>query len=703
MINKTFAPQSVAIVGASQDSEKIASVILKNLIDGRYNGKIYPINPKYTEILGRETYATILDFKEKIDLVCIAIPYQFVESIIDQCIQKKVKSVVIITAGFKETGEEGKLLEEHIAEKLEKAGIRLLGPNCLGFINNKAHINLSFARKNPGDGDIAFISQSGAFCTAILDMACENGMGFSHIISLGNKADIHENELIQSVLFDKDIKALALYLEEFADGKEFVTLAQKAKKPILLIAPGSSEKAKQAISSHTGALASSYDTTIAAVKKGNIILTENSEELFKLITLINQTTIPKGSNLAIITNAGGPGILATDALEKEGLSLIEIGERTEQKLMKILPKEANIKNPIDILGDARSDRYTQAIETILEEKDLDALLVILTPQLITDIEGTAQKIVEISKTTSKPIFSCFLGGKDIRAGFRILDSGGAPSFNDLQEATHLIAKLAKFELDKDRTKIVDCNDYRKRQKYKKELSQYCTGEDVTVLPDDLAISMLHEFKIDTPNEFVTESLDSAIDFAATHFPVVIKATAQDLAHKTDFKGVYLDIRTISELEEKFLELKENLSRLTGKPSPKILIQEMIDGNVEFFVGANREGNSKIYEKEGKGFGHLLAIGQGGIYTEVYKDIKHILIPEYDEKIRQILDETKIAMIINGYRGKPVLAKEKIIDLIVKIERLLITYPEIISMDMNPVIITETRAIVVDAKLYVRIS
>lgn len=701
MINKTFAPQSVAIVGASQDSEKIASVILKNLIEGGYNGKIYPINPKYTEILGRETYATILDVKEKIDLVCIAIPYQFVESVIDQCIQKRIKSVVIITAGFKETGEEGKLLEERITEKLKKAKIRLLGPNCLGFINNKAHINLSFARKNPGDGDIAFISQSGAFCTAILDMACENGMGFSHIVSLGNKADIHENELIQSVLFDKDIKALALYLEEFADGKEFVTLAQKAKKPILLIAPGSSEKAKQAISSHTGALASSYDTTIAAVKKGNIILAENSEELFKLITLINQTTIPKGTNMAIITNAGGPGILATDALEKEGLSLIEIGEKTKQKLMKILPKESNIKNPIDILGDARSDRYTQTIEAVLEEKDLDALLVILTPQLITDIEGTAQKIVEISKTTSKPIFSCFLGGKDIRAGFRILDSGGVPSFNDLQEAAHLIAKLAKFEQDKDRTKIVDCKDYRKRQKYKKKLAQYCTEENISVLPDDLAISMLHEFKIDTPNEIVTESLASAIDFAATHFPVVIKATAQDLAHKTDFKGVYLDIRTISELEEKFIELKENLSRLTGKSSPKILIQEMIDGNVEFFIGANREGNSKIYEKEGKGFGHLLAIGQGGIYTEVYKDIKHILIPEYDEKIRQILDETKIAMIINGYRGKPVLAKEKIINLIVQIEKLLISYPEIISMDMNPVIITETRAIVVDAKLYVQ--
>ena len=256
MENSTLNPKSVAIVGASTDSEKIASVILRNVIDGGYNGKIYPINPKYEEIQGRKTYPTVLEVEDSIDLVCIAIPYQFVDEIVDQCIKKKVKTVVIISAGFKETGEEGKILEEKITEKLKNANIRLLGPNCLGFINNRAKLNLSFARENPGEGNIAFISQSGAFCTAILDMACEKELGFSHVISLGNKADIHENELMNQLFADSNVKALALYLEEFKDGKEFVSLSQKAKKPILLIAPGSSEKAKLAISSHTGALAS---------------------------------------------------------------------------------------------------------------------------------------------------------------------------------------------------------------------------------------------------------------------------------------------------------------------------------------------------------------------------------------------------------------------------------------------------------------
>ena len=701
MENSTLNPKSVAIVGASTDSEKIASVILRNVIEGGYNGKIYPINPKYEEVQGRKAYPTVLEVEDSLDLVCIAIPYQFVDEIVDQCIEKKVKTVVIISAGFKETGKEGKELEESITQKLKDAGIRLLGPNCLGFINNRAKLNLSFARENPGEGNIAFISQSGAFCTAILDMACEKGLGFSHVISLGNKADIHENELMIQLFADSDVKALALYLEEFKDGKEFVSLSQKAKKPILLIAPGSSEEAKLAISSHTGALASSYDTTVAAVRKGNIILAENSEELFKLITLININAIPKGNKIAIITNAGGPAIIATDMVEKEGLELTEIGEKTKQNLLKALPRESSIKNPIDILGDAKSDRYELAIKTVLEEKDADSILVILTPQLITEIESTAQKIVEISKTESKPIYSCFLGGKDIKAGFRILELNEAPYFNDIQEAVHLIKKLSVFEEEKDNKKIVEANSFKKRGKYTKRIKKLLKDDTAVIVPDELAISMMREFKIDIPNEIVTGSIEEAINFAAINFPVAIKATAEEFQHKTDFKAIYLDIRTITEFEEKFEELKTTIEKVTGKQSPSILVQEMIEGKLEFFIGTNREGNSNIYEKDGLGFGHLLAIGQGGIYTEVYKDIKHILLPESLENMDSILNETKVSTIIDGYRGKPKLAREKLLDLMMKLQKMLVSYPQIVSMDINPVMLTEKRAVVVDIKLYIK--
>ena len=697
-----LSPKSVAIVGVSSDAQKVGSVLLRNLLEGGYNGKVYPINPKYEELQGRKAYPDILSVEEEIDLVCIALPYQFVEEIVDQCVEKKVKTVLIVTAGFSETGDEGRELEERITNKLKGANIRLIGPNCLGFINNKAKLNLTFARNNPGDGNIAFISQSGAFCTAILDAASESNSGFSHVISVGNKADINENELLPYFISNPLIKAIAIYLEEFSDGKEFVSIAQRSKKPILLIAPGSSEKSKQAISSHTGSLASSYDTVLAAVKKANLLLAENSEELYKLIELVDMGYMPKGKNVAVVSNAGGPGITAVDSAEREGLEIISLGEKTQQKLKRDLPVEASFENPVDVLGDAKSDRYASAIETVIEDVNTNSVVILLTPQLMTDIEGTANAIVEISKKTSKPLFACFLGGKEVKNGFKILTENKLPWFNDVQEVMHLISKLANFEQNKNLNKIVDSNKFLRKTRNKKELFEFVEGdEEIKVLPDDLAIKILNEFGIDTPKQIVTSSLEQARDFASTAFPVAIKASAQDLAHKTDHKGLYLDIRTISEFEKSFEELKETITKVTGNTSPEILIQEMVDSKIEFFIGANREGDSHIYEKEGIGFGHLVAIGKGGVYTEVYKDIKHVLIPETREKVNAILSETRVSMIIDGYRGKPKLAREKLLDLIMKIQSMLITYPEIVSMDINPVMLNENRAVVVDIKLYVK--
>jgi len=697
-----LSPKSVAIVGVSNDPQKVGSVLLKNLLDDGYNGKVYPINPKYEELQGRKAYPNILSVEEEIDLVCIALPYQFVEEIVDQCVEKKVKTVLIVTAGFSETGDEGRELEERITNKLKGANIRLIGPNCLGFINNKAKLNLTFARNNPGDGNIAFISQSGAFCTAILDAASESNSGFSHVISVGNKADINENELLPYFINNPQIKAIAIYLEEFSDGKEFVSIAQRSKKPILLIAPGSSEKSKQAISSHTGSLASSYDTVLAAVKKANIILAENSEELYKLIELVDMGYIPKGKRVAIVSNAGGPGITAVDRAEIEGLEIVDLGEKTTQKLKQELPIEASFNNPIDILGDGKSDRYAYAIETVLEDINVDSVVVLLTPQLMTDIEGTANAIVEIVRKTSKPVYACFLGGKEVKNGFRILTENNLPWFNDVQETMHLISKLANFEMKKDLNKIVDSKKYLRKTRNKKEIFEHVDQEgSVRVLPDDLAIAILEEFNIDIPKQLVSSNLEEARDFASTIFPVAIKATAQDLAHKTDHKGLYLDIRTIAEFEEKFTELKETITKVTGNPAPAILVQEMIDSKLEIFIGTNREGDSHIYEKDGLGFGHLLAVGKGGVYTEIYKDIKHILIPETREKADAILSETQVSTIIDGYRGKPPLAREKLLDLIMKIQSMLITYPEIVSMDINPVMLNEDRAVVVDIKLYVK--
>jgi len=698
--DNTLFPKSIAIVGVSQDKDKIGSVILRNLIDGGYNGKIFPINPKYKEVEAKECFPDILAIRDGIEMVCIVVPSQFVNSIVDQCIQKKVQTIVIISAGFKETGKEGKELEEEIVNKLKTSGIRLIGPNSLGFINNNANINLSFAKSNPGEGTIAFISQSGAFATAILDMACKDNIGFSKIISVGNKSDINENELIEYFQKDTNTSAIAMYLEEFSDGKDFIEVAQKIDKPIVIIAPGSSQKGTEAISSHTGSLAKSYDVTLSAIKKGNLIKVESSEEMFDTLKVIATKKLPKGRNIAIVTNAGGPGIMATDFIEQFGLKMAEIGDKSKEKLKKDLPIYANVNNPIDILGDALLDRYEKAIRIALEDVNVDTLLVILTPQLVTDITGVAKCITDIQKQSAKPIFSCFLGGKDIDDGNKILRTYKMYFSNNIEDTVRLIGKLTDYVINETTYSIREASSIKGKARYKKDIEEVIT-EEIKVLNDDVVMKIAQEFALDLPNQTITSNIDEAIEFASKNFPVAIKATSKDLAHKTDFKGLYLDIRTVSELQSKFMELIENIKKVTGKNSPEVLIQEMIEQKAEFFIGANREGEISIYEPKGIGFGHLIAIGQGGIYTEVSKDIQHFLVPETLKNIKESLERTKISKIIDGYRGKPALAKEALIETIDKVQAILITYPEIYTLDINPVLLTEERAIIVDIKVYIK--
>jgi acetyltransferase len=701
MKDEILFPKSIAVVGVSSDKSKIGRVIYDNALNGGYQGKIYPVNPKYDNIDGEKCYPTVNDINDAIDMVCISLPYQLVEGIVDDCILKKVKSVIIISSGFKETGKQGKELEERIAQKLKNAGIRLIGPNTLGIINNEINLNLSFARKNPGAGTTAFISQSGAFCTAILDMALRDNIGFSKVISIGNKADINENELIEYLQRDKSTDSIAIYLEEFSDGKDFVEIAQRSEKPMIIIAPGSSQQGKAAISSHTGSLASSYDTTVAAIKKGNLIKVESSEEMFDAIKVLSMKKMPKGRGVAIVTNGGGPGIMATDCVEKFGLELTQIGDKTKEKLSKFLPIQSNINNPVDILGDALLDRYEYSIKTLLNDISVNTLVVILTPQLVTDIVGVAKVIVDIQKQTSKPIFSCFLGGSDVEDGNKILRAYGMYVSNNIEDTVRLISMITNYELARTNKSIRRTSDLLSKGRYKKAVLNELKENEVTVLSDDISEKIAKEVGISLPKQIITANINEAIQFASKNFPVVIKAVSKDLTHKTDVKGVFIDIRTISELQQKFNFLAENIEKITGRKYPEILIQEMIEPKLEFFIGANREGGADIYEKEGRGFGHLIAIGQGGVYTEIYQDIQHILVPESIKNITEKLNATKVVKIIDGYRGKPALPKQKLIEMIDKVQRLLVTYPQIYSIDMNPVILTENRVVAVDLKIYIK--
>lgn len=694
-------PKSIAIIGVSEDKKKIGSVMMDNLLKDGYKGDIYPVNPKYEEIRGLKCYHSVKDIPESPEMVCIAIPALAVEAVVDECIEKKVKSIVIISAGFKETGEAGSKIEESIKSKTKEAEIRVLGPNCLGFINNEENINLSFVRKNPGNGDIAFISQSGAFCTAILDMALESSLGFSQIYSLGNKIDINENELLDLLIKDKNVETIVLYLEEFFDGKEFINIARNTKKPIITIVPGGSEKAEKAVSSHTGSLISSYDTTIATLKKANNIKVDDAQELFYTLKVANLYKNKKiGKRIGILTNAGGPGIIATSFAERRGLKVVDLDENTKRQLKEVLPDASSFQNPLDILGDALAADYERSLEILLKDPQIDTVLVLLTPQLITEISLTAEKISKIASENNKAVFTCFLGGEDVKGGIGILEEMHIVNFPNIKEAMRTIFKIADFREKTSREKIPQIKDLEKKRMNSQTIEKYLTNEP-TVLPDKLTYELLKEFHIPFAECISTASLEEAVDFSSTRFPVAVKADSADLAHKTDFKGLYLDIRNITELEEKFTALRDNITKITGNASPDILVQRMINADAEIFLGAGREGNIDVYEEEGLGFGHLLAFGHGGVYTEIYKDIRNILIPECRTRIEEVMKETKIWKIIEGYRGKGPLAKDKLIDLIGNVQRLLITYPEIVSMDMNPIMLDKESAVVVDTKIYIK--
>ena len=694
-------PKSIAIVGVSENKKKIGSVIFESLLRDGFKGDIYPINPKHEEIRGLKCYPSINDLPNPPEMVCIAIPSLAVENIVDECIVKKVKSIVIVSSGFKETGEAGRNLEESIRRKTKEAGIRVLGPNCLGFINNKEDINLSFVRKNPGDGNIAFISQSGAFCTSILDMALESNIGFSHIFSLGNKSDINENELLDLLIKDKDVGTIILYLEQFFDGKEFINIARNTKKPIITIIPGGSVKAEEAISSHTGSLVSSYDTTIATLKKANNIQVDSTNELFytvKVADLYKDKRI--GKKIAILTNAGGPGVIATSSAEENSLEIVDLEEKTEIQLKEILHDASGLQNPVDILGDALAQDYEKSLSILLKDPQIDTVLVLLTPQLVTEISLTAEKIAKVSKETNKAIFTCFLGGDNVKAGIGILEEMDIVNFPSIKEAMNTIYKIADFRKKIAREKIPLIKDLTKKRENSELIEKYLS-DDPVILSDKVTYKLLEEFDVKFAEYLSTASLEEAVEFASTRFPVVVKADSSDLAHKTDFQGLYLDIRNITELEEKFTTLRETITKSTGNASPRILVQKMLAIDTEIFLGTNREGGRDVYEDKGLGFGHLVAFGHGGIYTEIYKDIKHILIPECRSRIEEIMEETNIWKIVEGYRGKVPLAKKELIDLIEKVQKLLITYPEIVSMDMNPVLLDEKTAVVVDAKIYIK--
>jgi len=697
VLEKLFDPKSIAVIGASRKEGKVGHSVLKNLLQYGYKGSIYPVNPKAEEILGMETYPTISAVEGEIDLAVVAIPSEFVPSILKDCVEKRVGSVIIISAGFKESGKQGSGRERELTEIIKGSRIRVLGPNCLGVINTASNLNASFAAGMPTRGNIAFFSQSGALCTAVLDWALEEDVGFSKFISLGNKADIDEIDLILALADDPETRVILGYLEGIDDGVRFMQAVSEVskKKPIIITKAGRTQAGARAASSHTGTLTGSDTAYQAAFRQCGVIRASTVEALFDFAIAFAYQALPRGPNLAILTNAGGPGIIAADAAENSILQMASFREKTIGELRAELPANASIYNPVDVIGDAGANRYEQAMRTIINDPGVDSLIVILSPQAMTDIRETAEVVSKISTSVSdKPIVASFMGGLEVKAGIKILRSGKIPNYSYPERAVASLEAMHKYQRWKEaspgKTKSFAVN----KKKTERILAKVKEETRANLTPEETR-EVLSAYGFSFPKRVVAETSREAISAAnSLGYPVVMKIVSPDILHKSDIGGVKVGIREKSQVTRSFEDLISNAKRFM--PEALILgvaVEEMVGPGKEVILGSSRDPS----------FGSLIMFGLGGIYVEVLKDISFRIAPLTLEDAESMIREVHSYTILKGVRGEEPSDLEAVKEALLRLSQLVTDFPEILEMDMNPLMVLPSGkgAVVIDSRLTIK--
>ena len=688
MLDSFFNPKSVAVVGVSADPKKLGSLIFNNLQSAKYTGKLYPINTRVggQNLYGHHSFKKVREITEPLDLVIVVVAAKFCSSVVDDCIANGTKNISIIAAGFSEIGNNA--LENEIAEKCKKNNINLLGPNCLGHISTYTNLNASFADGYPGKGTVAFISQSGAYCCAMLDWAKKKKIGFSHFISIGNKSDLAEDKLLSVLKDDVNTKFFTFYLENLKNGKEFLKVLNEVTKtkPCIILEPGKSQKAKAASLSHTGGLAPNYKILENAFKTAGAIQAKNTRELFGLIeTLVYSHHHQFEGNVAILTNGGGVGVLSSDLCEDNGLILEKPSEATFEKLKKVLPPMSSLNNPIDVLGDAKADRYENSLRILCESGEYKNIIVLLTPQLGTDSKGTAESIVKLySEFPNINIFTSFIGGNRVQVGIDILKANNIINFEFPTDGIKILGLLHQ-QMNKTE-KIAEIKSGEISQDIKDKIIK-CKEEGLSSLPQDIVNMIMDYYKIDHPKHGNFTDKERALEFCKTLFPspVVMKLSSPDALHKTEMKGIFLDIKDETQFNHSWDNLYESINKY-NLTNASILIQEMIFKSSEAIIGFNTDNN----------FGKIIVFGTGGIYTEVMEDISLRILPT--NEFEKMIDETKIGKILKGVRGEEPKAIQKVVDTLNKVQQIAFDLPEINAIDINPLLITKERAVVADFKI-----
>ncbi len=684
-LDSIFRPKSIAVLGVTNSPGTVPHDIFVNLLTTRFNGVVYPVAPRKKHIAGVRAYDYVTDIPDSVELAVLVFPGAVCEKALQQCVEKGIRAAIIISAGFREVGPAGLERENRIKAIAREGRMRLIGPNCLGVINTEpdVRLNASFARAMPDAGRIAFMSQSGALCTAVLDYAAGKHIGFSKFVSLGNKADVSDVDVLRYLADDAETSVILMYLESITNGRELMKAAREIAgnrsnpKPILAIKGGRTAAGAAAAQSHTGALAASAEVCDGVFQQSGIIRCQSLEEMFNAANLLAEGPVPRGSRIAIVTNAGGPGVMATDAAISNGLELAQFSKETTARLKAALPAAANMKNPVDVIGDAREDRYAAALDAVFNDDGVDQILVILTPQSMTNINTIAQTVCDIKNRyakSDKSLLCSFMGAKDVAPGIEILQRHGIPHYILPEWAADAMWHAAWYRqwLNREVTQIETLPVHRERA------AAILDKAPDGYLLESQALEVLEAYGFPVLPSVLTQTADEAVAAAnRVGYPVVLRVVSPKIIHKIDVKGVILNLQNADEVRKAYGAMRDNLlQHVKAEDVTGILVRHMIPAGKEIILGVNRDPT----------FGHMLMFGLGGIFVETFKDVTFRIVPIRASAAGKMIRETRAYTLLKGVRGEPPSDIASIEDALKRLSQLANDFPRIAELDINPLLV-----------------
>jgi acetyltransferase len=697
-LDALFTPASVAVIGATDRPGTVGRTVLENLLHGRFQGKVYAVNPKREEVLGLKAYKSVRDIPQPVDLVVVVTPAATVPQLIAECVDADARSAVVISAGFKERGAQGAALERQIREQLGRSSMRLIGPNCLGIMNPTIGLNATFAKDSPKSGSVAFLSQSGALLTAILDWSHREEVGFSAIVSTGSMLDVSWGDLIYHFGDDPHTKSILLYMESVGDARSFLSAAREValSKPIIVIKAGRSEAASRAAASHTGALTGSDEVLEAAFRRSGVLRVHSIADLFYMAEVLGRQPRPRGPRLTILTNAGGPAVLATDSLVANGGELAELSPDSLNRLNEFLPAHWSHNNPIDILGDADSDRYARALEIASQDPNSDGLLVILAPQGMTDPAQIAERLKPYAKDSGKPVLASWMGGNSVAAGEAALNSAGIPTFSYPDTAARAFTYMWRYSynlrgLYETPALTADSEVDSAARNQVGQIIQNAHSQGRTLLTEPESKRLLSLYGIPTVETRVAASQDEAAKIASQiGFPVVLKVFSQTITHKTDVGGVKLNLPDEAAVRTAFRTIQSSVAEKTAADQfLGVTVQPMVklDG-YELILGSSVDPQ----------FGPVILFGSGGQLVEVYRDRALALPPLNTTLAQRMMEQTRIFTALKGVRGRKPVNLAALEHLLVRFSQLVLEQRWIAEIDINPLLASPERLLALDARI-----